>query len=754
MEQLIAFLSARMLAYPKAHIYHYANYEITALRRLTAAHSVGELALDQLLREQRFVDLFKVVSGGLIASESGYSIKDLEAFYMPKREGDVATAGASVVFYEEWRETRDNALLAQIEDYNRTDCVSTQQLRDWLIAAVRPDHLPWPQLGQEHRATGPARLTEEEAEISARHALFAPARARLGEEPGDLLFQLNYFHAREDKPYYWGIFDRLAQESDALYDDLECIAGLEATGPAVPDKQSTERIYKFPPQETKMRAGPRQRPCIKPANKPESVGLVALDTEACKLTLRRGKKAGELPDRLDLLPAQPLPTTKIREAIVAVSDAIVAHNGAHRAVEHLLTRTPPQFVDGPRLQGIVDPEGDLVLETSRAIAAMDRTVLPIQGPPGTGKTFVSAWAIMDLVRAGKRVAVASHSHKAIENLLKATAERADELGEQPSIVHKGGEEDDDEAGGHPPIKVVDDNDAPEIGTAKVVGGTAFLFARISEPVFDYLFVDEAGQVSLANLVAMSRVAPNIVLVGDPMQLAQPTQAHHPGRSGESALEYLVGDHRVVPSDRGIFMPVTRRMHCDVCAFISAAVYDDQLSNDEHAAAQILDLPDGQSALGARLRATLHSGRSQTCPEEVAAISTAIEALQGATYRDRKGKVRSVTRDDILVVAPYNAQVNALRAALPGVRVGTVDKFQGQEAPICLVSMTTSSSEEMPRDMTFLFSLNRINVAVSRAQAAAMVFASPLLLEIPCRTIDEMTLVNTLCVLREHGGDSF
>ncbi len=749
--RLLGFLSARMRAFPRAHIYHYANYEIAALRRLTAAHSTSELALDQLLREQRFVDLFKVVSGGLIASEAGYSIKDLEAFYMAKREGDVATAGASVVVYEKWRQSGDPDLLGQIEAYNRTDCISTQLLRDWLVAKARPSTLPWPILGEDHRPTGATRLSDEEAEMAARHAQFAPARARLGDAVGDLLFQLNYFHAREDKPYYWGIFDRLAQESEALLDDLECIAGLEAIGAAVPDKQSTERQYRFPPQETKMRAGPRQRPCIKPAGKPESVGLVALDMEACILTLRRGKKAGELPDRLDLLPSQPLPTTKIREAIMAVSDGIIADNGAHRAVEHLLLRTPPTFTGGPRPLGIVDADADLVLETSKAIAAMDGTVLPIQGPPGTGKTYVSAWSIMDLVRAGKRVAVASHSHKAIDNLLKAVADRATELGDQPMIVHKGGEEDEGGATSHPLIGIIDDNEAPEIGMADVVGGTVFLFARIAEPIFDYLFVDEAGQVSLANLVAMSRIARNIVLVGDPMQLPQPTQASHPGQSGQSALEYLIGDHRVVPADRGIFMPVSRRMHCGVCGFISAAVYEDQLTNDALARGQRLDGADGTSLLGARLNATPHAGRSQICPEEIAAIQAFLDMLLGAAYLDRKGRTRAIGRGDILVVAPYNAQVNALRSALPGVRVGTVDKFQGQEAPICLVSMTTSSAEEMPRDLDFLFSLNRINVALSRAQAMAAVFASPLLLEVPCRTVDDMMLVNTLCRLHEHGG---
>lgn len=156
-----------------------------------------------------------------------------------------------------------------------------------------------------------------------------------------------------------------------------------------------------------------------------------------------------------------------------------------------------------------------------------------------------------------------------------------------------------------------------------------------------------------------------------------------------------------------------------------------------------------------MRAVLHSGRSQISPEEIDAVAARIAEVEGSTYRDRDGRDRVVGLADILVVAPYNAQVNALRAKLPAaVRVGTVDRFQGQEAPVCLVSMTTSSGEELPRDIAFLFSLNRINVAVSRAQVAAIVFASPALLETPCRTIGEMALVNALCMLREYGGDTF
>lgn len=744
-EQLLIFFTEHLKAHPKAHIYHYANYEIAALRKLTTNHRVGEATIDQLQRERRFVDLYKVVSGGLIASERGYSIKNLEAFYMTKRDADVATAGASVVYYERWRETGDDDLLRKIEDYNRTDCVSTQLLRDWLLDTVRPTDLGWPDLAPEVRAASEGRVDQEIVEVSEHYARFAPARERLGGEVADLLFDLNYFHAREDKPKYWAIFDRLAQESETLLDDLDCIAGLEAMTAPIAVKQSTERTYRFPPQETKLRAG--KRPCMKPADLPETASLVSLDVEAGTLVLRRGKKSGSLPDRLDLLPEKPLRNSIMRDAIAAVSDGIVANDGRHQAAEHLLTRTPPQFSTGPRLHGIVNPDKDLVDEIHEAIADMDRTTLAIQGPPGTGKTYVSAFSILNLIKAGKRIAVSSNSHKAIENLLKAVAERAEANGVRPKLVHKGGDESEDGAGSvHPLICVVTDNEAPEISSADVVGGTAWHFARYPKAAFDYLFVDEAGQVSLANIVAMSRSARNIVLLGDPMQLPQPIQADHPGKSGQSALEYVVGDQHVIPAHRGIFMPVSRRMHPGICDFISAAVYEGKLTTDEGAKLQSLSLRKGSSPVGAQLHLVEHSGRSQTCPEEIAAIKQAIEELIDGIYRDRDGRERPLGASDILVVAPYNAQVNALARALPGIRVGTVDKFQGQEAPVCLVSMTTSSAEELPRDIEFLFSLNRINVAVSRAQVLAMVFASPRLLEVPCQTVREMTLVNTLCML--------
>jgi uncharacterized protein len=749
---LLTFLVDHMRRHPAAHVYHYANYEIAALRRLASQHRTGEAAMDQLQRERRFVDLFKVVSGAMIASEKGYSIKDLEAFYMEKRAADVATAGASVVFYEEWRQTGEQRLLDEIHDYNRTDCVSTQLLRDWLVGQVRPSQMAWPVLGEIPADGALSNVAVEDDEISALRARLEPVRARLGERVADLLLDLSQFHKREDKPAYWAIFDRLAQESEELLDDLECIQGLEAVGPPEQvTRQSFERTYSFPPQETKLRAG--KTPCVKPAAMPEDINLRSIDHDAGTLVLRRSTAKGPLPDRLDLLPPKPLRNSILRDAVAAVTEEIIAGSGRLPAVEHLLTRSAPMFVGGHRPAGVIPAGGDLPNDTSSAIAAMAGTTLAIQGPPGSGKTYVSALSIVDLVRAGKRVAVSSNSHKAIGNLLEAVADRARAEQVNCRVVQKASDDGDDDA--HPRIVFVRDNEAPEIAAAHVVGATAWHFARYDTPAYDYLIVDEAGQVSIANVLAMARCARNIVLVGDPMQLPQPLQGNHPGDSGRSCLEYLIDGHRVVPSDRGVFMPVSRRMHPRVCGFISTAVYEGRLGSDDAAGTQLLVSPDGVDLVGAGMRAVAHLGRSQVSPEEVDAISAHVASLGGAIYRDRDGRERTIGHADILVVAPYNAQVNALRTQLPqAVRVGTVDRFQGQEAPICLVSMTTSSGEELPRDIAFLFSLNRINVAVSRAQASAVVFASPLLLETPCRTVEEMALVNALCLLREHGGDSF
>lgn len=754
LRRLMAYFADRLSRFPNAHIYHYAAYEVTALRRLTSSHGIGEALLDQMLREYRFVDLYSVVSGSLIASEPAYSLKNLEAFYMEARTGEVKTAGGSVVAYENWREAKDQKILEEIRDYNRIDCISTQKLRDWLISSVRPAGMPWRAVGEKN-SPGNFNLdgvNEKQAAADALRERLKIVASRHGLRVAELLFDLVHFHDRERKPAWWSIFDKIGKETEDLIEDLESLGGLVAKSRAVDGGRSWERIYEFPEQETKLEAGG----CHAELNGlPAPVALAEIDRKGRTAKIKFPKARFETaPNLISILPGGPLNTDAIETAIERAVESIIRGDRRYPAIVDFILKSPPRFSAKARPVTLVDPHKDLISEIVSAVVDLDRSVLPIQGPPGTGKTYVSSRAILELVRQGKRVAVASNSHKAVDNLLCAVVDRATECSENVKIAKKGGDE--FEAAYSDQIHQTEKNDDAHLFSASVVGGTAWLFSRDDfEQGFDYLFVDEAGQVSIANIVAMATCARNIVLVGDPMQLSQPIQGAHPGESGLSALEYLLAGHNTVPADRGIFLPISRRMHPAVCRFISDIVYEGRLTSDESAAQQkILDDPARQLS-GVGLIEVAHVGNSQSSPEEVVAILERFQMLLGKGFRDRDGKERRIGLGDILVVAPYNLQVNALKAALPPeARVGTVDKFQGQEAPVCLISMSSSSGEEIPRGIDFLFSLNRINVAISRAQVLSLVFANPKLLEVPCTNVEEMRLANSLCALKDYGNTIF
>jgi len=737
LEELLAFFRARLEAFPNARIYHYAAYEITALRRLTTKYGIGEAFLDRLLRERRFVDLFAVVRGGLIGSERNYSIKSMEAFYGRVREGEVKTAGGSVVAYERWRETGEQQILDEIEDYNRIDCISTEELRDWLVG-IRPAG-PWPTLAPD---AGPKEAEEDADAQALRTAL---AASDLPEDRQALLFNLGLFHKREAKPAQWAVFDSASKDEDDLLDNLDALAGLEAIGPIEPIKRSFARSYRFPLQETKLRPG---KGATVPVfdGPPISVSITDMDRRARHVTVKAGPgKDHLLGDRVNLHPDWPLDPKPIPGAL---RDVIADQCGprAWRAVDDLLSRAAPRLKTGP-LKPVADP----VSGTIAAVGAMDETVLPIQGPPGTGKTYVTARAILSLVRKGARVGVTSNSHEAIRNVLMGclSALEEEDLPITLDLVHKTSGDDD----GYPddcPVRRTTSND-DAAGGQHVVGATAWFFSRDENvQAFDWLFVDEAGQVGLANMVAMGRAARNIVLVGDPRQLPQVIQGAHPEPANLSCLDWMLGDHATVPPDRGIFLPVSRRMHPDVCRFISDQVYEGRLNSHPDTARQAVSGTRFPEA-GAFWVPVPHESNAQIAAEEVEAIRAAVADLLRGTWTDKDGTTRPMRASDIIVVAPYNAQVNALRDALPdAIRVGTVDKFQGQEAPVCLVSMTASSAEETSRGMEFLFSLNRINVAVSRAKGLALVFGAPRLREAKCETVEQMRLVNTLCALMELG----
>jgi uncharacterized protein len=392
-------------------------------------------------------------------------------------------------------------------------------------------------------------------------------------------------------------------------------------------------------------------------------------------------------------------------------------------------------------------------------------VLAIQGPPGAGKTYTAARMIVSLLAAGKRVGVTATGHKVIGNLLDGVCEAAREEGVSFAGVQKA----DASAGCRDAMIDVKEDNASVLamlsgGDAQLAAGTSWLWCRPEMAgSVDVLVVDEAGQFSLANAVAVSPAADSLVLVGDPRQLDQPMQGTHPPGAGVSAMEHLLRGEATFPPDRGLFLADTWRLHPSICAFTSEIFYRGRLRPRPGLERQAVEGPEPVNGSGLRFVAVEHVGNTSESVEEVEAVKRLVDAAlgriageaEGGTGRrparvvDSDGRSRPLTLNDILVVAPYNLQVAALTEALPdGARVGTVDKFQGQEAPVVVYSMASSSAETAPRGMGFLYSPNRLNVATSRAQCLAIVVGSPDVFAAQGRSPAQMRLLNAFCRLQE------
>jgi predicted RecB family nuclease len=745
-EQLMGFLEDRLHRNPNAHIYHYNHYEETAIKRLASTYGTRENAVDDMLRGSKLVDLYKVVREGIRVSEPRYSLKNLEVFYMEHRGGEVKTAGESIVFYEKWRETGDSALLQQIADYNEADCRSTALLRDWLLT-LRPPDIPWAasdESSDESRAK-----VRQDAEL--RYSTYAQSLLKNSDGKKlrvcSLTAQLLEFHRREAKPQWWAMFDRKGRSEDELIDDAECLGGMRMDRDIkpFPEKRSVVFTYRFPPQDYKFQVGDN---CLLSDTLEPAGTIFSLNADDKIVQIKRSMKRERLPICLSIIPAGPIDSKVLRDAMCRYADNMIAGTGRYKAVQSLLNRDMPEIGEHAAGVPIIRNSNNLLKETIQAVGNMLGSYLFVQGPPGSGKTYTSSHVIVELMRAGKKVGVAANSHKAINNLLTKIEKRAEEIGFKFRGIKKSTEAEDTLFKGR---FIWDATDNKEVDSnANLIAGTAWLFARQElDQELDYLFIDEAGQVSLANLVAMGLSAKNIVLVGDQMQLAQPIQGVHPGESGLSVLDYLLQDAATIAPEKGIFLPTTWRMHEDVCRFISDVVYDGRLHPEQKNQSRRLILIAGAhpalASTGIRFIPVEHAGCSQKSEEEGRVIRDLFESLMCQSYSDREGREHPFRMENILVVAPYNVQVNYLKSILPdGALVGTVDKFQGQEAEVVLISMTTSGAEDMPRNIEFLYSKNRLNVAISRARCLAIVVANRRLLEIPCRTVEQMQLVNTLC----------
>lgn len=753
--KFMAFLNKHLAEHPRAYIYHYSHYETAALKRLACRYAIAEHQLDDLLRRKKLVDLYKVVREAIRVSEPAYSIKNLETFYMEKRGGVVTNAADSIVVYNQWRETGDAKLLEQIASYNEIDCVSTAKLRDWLLKQ-RPQEVAW--FDGSATPVDVEGAAERSAARRQREERYADYQKRLLEEATDNedfrrhLADLLEFHAREGRPQWWEFFDRQTRFMDELLDDTECLAGLTLAGTPAPVKRSLLHIFRFPSQETKLKAGDS---VVDVATLSAAGTIEEIDEENLVVAIKRGAKSGPLPENLDVGPGGPIDSDALREAIYRFATDVLAGNNSYPAVREILSKALPR-INGRR--GLEIASGDnLLAAATEAVAGLTDSYLFIQGPPGAGKTHASAHIIVELIRRGKKVGVAANSHKAIHTLLDMIEGTAEKLGVSFVGIKKSSSRNEESVYSGKFIK--SENTSENISLdASLLAGSAWLFAHERfDRHLDVLVIDEAGQVSVANVIAMGTAAHNIVLVGDQMQLGQPIQGVHPGQAGLSILDFLLGGQATVSPDRGIFLNHTRRLHPTVCQFISEAFYEGRLLPDPGNADRrlIFKSPiEGITPNGIHFLPVSHTGCSQKSEEEGREIKKYYQKLVGQRFVDKDGTARAMTANDILVVSPYNVQVNHLKSVLPaGARVGTVDKFQGQEAPVVLVSMATSDAECLPRNIEFLFSANRLNVALSRAQCLAVVVASPRLLEVPCKTMEQLRLVNKFCRLVEYATEA-
>ena len=769
----IDWVTQRRKTYKDLHVYHYGAFEPSNMLRLSLLHSAKEAEVTTLIREGVFVDLYRIVRQALIIGEPGYSLKNVEKLYGEMRSGDVTSAGDSIIGYACYCETEDKKYLREIRKYNIVDCESTKGLADWLRELQATDTSKYGYAGKLTQDDEEPLAKENELDVISRRMILQVEDGKIKKDKEvftSLAYFLTYFR-RERKPFWWSYFARLGCSSEEISDDMDCLGGLSVV-------RASGNIYSLAysnEQETKLEEGKTgvfTHDFSADNPMPEDEGMTArvldIDREKGRLTvtysgsgLRKGMK------NLSFIP-------------VNFFDRY--YNGIHTSLKKSAERWESSGSTGfkaldaflkkeaPRVKGIapgsalIDPRKSLEDELFSIVQHLDESVLPIQGPPGTGKTRQIAELIVRLAddNPAVRIGVAAFSHKAVNNVLIAVkqAEQRRKAKTGLSVVKLGKNERKEDVEHLRDEGVVSKDQTGSVYFRsktlpdQVIGGTTFIFAVAgAERALDYLIVDEAGQLSAAALVAMGRSAVNIILAGDQMQLEQVAQGTHPEETGVSCLEYLVGNEPTISPEKGVFLEKSYRMHPKICGYVSEMFYEGKLSSDSATQFRKLviakndadDLPIDSGILYIPVE---HTGCTQGSDKEVAVVNTIVGKLLANAYIPGKGEApQKITKQDILCVTPYNLQRQKLQTKLgKDIRVGTVDKFQGQEAPVVIISLCASSAEDAPRGIDFILNAHRLNVAISRAMVLTIVVGNPALAQTVAGSVENMKTLNRYCRL--------
>jgi predicted RecB family nuclease len=755
-ERFVDFITERREANPGMHIYHFAPYEQSALKRLMGRYATRENEIDNLLRGLVFVDLLSVVRNAMRASVESYSLKKLEPFFGFERKVSLHEANIALTRISAGLELNDVPSIGDdtktiVQGYNADDCFATAALRSWLEdlrsqLVSQGQDIPRPAPGQE----GPSEELDEQArrvqELVTRltHDVPVDPEARTNEQQARwILAHILEWHRRENKAVWWEFFRLRDLTSDELVGERAAISRLSLinTINLSPRGIPTDR-YHFEQQDTDLRGDENLR-----AIGGESFGkAIAVSTDERTIDVRKTAKTKDI--HPEAVFAHTVFGSKEQAASLFRLGEYVAENGIEgeglfKSARALLLREPPN------LQGQdIQEDGESPLEAALRICHhLNAGVLPIQGPPGTGKSYTGARMICALVKQGKKVGITANSHKVIRNLIDKVIEAATEMQINVNCIQKPKEIEPNQASLIFTKKNEDVIAAIAGGAAQVAGATHFLWSReAAHDTLDVLVVDEAAQMSLANVLAISPAAPTLILIGDPQQLEQPTQGSHPDGTDASALDYILGGQQTITKEQGLFLGKTFRLHPSICTFNSELFYDAKLTSEENCAHHEISSNGLLIGSGLRYLPIDHTGNTSSSIEEADAVKDLVERIlaDDTQWTNQDGTTAPVTLEDILIITPYNAQVFEIQHRLPHARAGTVDKFQGQESPIAIYSMATSSHADAPRGMEFLYSLNRFNVAISRAKCMAILVASPGIFEADCRTSRQMQLANAFC----------
>lgn len=781
-KEFITFVSNRRSEFPDCHVYHYASYEPTALLRLAQRHGVFEYEVDRLIRNGVFVDLYSIVRKSFRFSTESLSIKKIEpVFYEGNRDKAVSTSIGSVVAFEDALEklkageqAEFEVQLQEIRDYNEDDCRSTQRLDDWirkeaikngieLKATQDSDQGSW--VGEEEDFVEPIsiRLLEDVPIDSAD---------RTEEQSGKALVAASIeYHHREERPAWWALFDKalsdiaeLQKTSDVVIPREVQTSGWYIEGRKNPRRNLTligedgidlRHILDFEhiPQALYEHAPFGFKNISSSTRGFKETSIVELESEYV-IVQEKAKKSetwSELP--IALLPGAPIPTHVIKKILreeIGQSLILAEEEGftlfPQRAHFDVLLRRKPRQKSGslPHL-------GNDVESITQAVKDCDNSYVAVQGPPGTGKTYVGVNVIVNLVREGWRIGVVAQSHAVIENLMNGVR-KAD-----PTIpIAKKAQSTHSRLEYH-----VEDVSSWTLVQARgyVIGGTTWSYASNSWRTLnlDLVVIDEAGQYSLANALVSLSCGARALLLGDPQQLPHVSQGKHPEPIDNSVLRHILGNEKTISDDWGYFLSKTYRLHPTLARPVSQLQYENRLTSDERCSKRKLNgIEPGLHVINLE-----HQGNTTKSLEEAEEVVHNIRALIGKDWidTDNKGESKApkpLGQTDILVITAYNNQVRLIkqllaREGLSDIKVGTIDKFQGQEAAVVLISMATSSSEDLPRGIEFLLSPNRLNVAISRAKFACFLIRSSVLSVMEPNTADGMVMLGkfiTLCKI--HG----